>query len=83
MTEKRFTTKIFDLMYAIYTLIYDEGRFIDQEKVCDLLNELYEENEQLKKENKELKEQLKDCTKKTKEEIRKQKEENAIRWANI
>ena len=79
MTEKRFTHKKWydnrqlfdgDEAFAIVD-VYNQAVTI-----CNKLNELEEEN-------RELKEQLKDCTKKAKEEIRKQREENAIRWANI
>ena len=61
---------------GIVTDMVDLSMYIDNDDCCEKLNELNDENEQLKQ-------QLKDCTAKAKEEIRKQKEENAIRWANI
>lgn len=42
------------------TGIMDNGDKLNGETVCDLLNELAEEKEQLKQENKELKEKLDD-----------------------
>ena len=50
MTEKRFTIK----HYESTDWIYDNGEVIHTSKVVELLNELYEENEQLKQDNKEL-----------------------------
>lgn len=50
MTEKRFTIK----HYESTDWIYDNGKVMHTSKVVELLNELYEENEQLKQDNKEL-----------------------------
>ena len=59
MTAKRFMIAknvILEYPYAIR----DNIELLDQEEVCDLLNELHEENEQLKSFNKYLNELLKD-----------------------
>ena len=93
MTEKRF---ILDDDGIVVDMV-DLSMCIDNEDCCEKLNEVAEENKELKvttmemedylarmeEENKKLREQLKDCTKKAKEEIRKQAENDAIRWANI
>lgn len=57
MTEKRFTLKGYD---GIRCDLFDgdvelaEVHKEDAKELCNLLNELHEENEQLKQENKEL-----------------------------
>lgn len=75
MTEKRFKNKGKDILQnnEVWCIANSEHC---ADVISTALNELINENEQLKQ-------QLKDCTKKAKEEIRKQKQENAIRWANI
>lgn len=50
MTEKRFTIKEFSTLDAMSSLdvICDEGIELPSSTACDLLNELYEENEHYK-----------------------------------
>lgn len=56
MTEKRFTVEEWDIWdYADSMLvIFKDGEFINNKDVVDLLNELHEENEQLKQRISEL-----------------------------
>lgn len=57
MTEKRFTI---DKAGGVF-YIFDNGTLLpinDGEPIVELLNELHEENEQLKEENKELRQYL-------------------------
>lgn len=58
MTEKRFTLDEWDIWdYADTMLvILQNGEFVSNADVCELLNNLIEENEQLKSEIKELEE---------------------------
>lgn len=56
MTEKRFT-----MGYKVYRDNLTGERYdevTESYKICHLLNELFDENEQLKKENKELRQYL-------------------------
>ena len=78
MTTKRFTYKRkFDIELGVGQVLLDKGKEMTYDEVVDLLNELHEENEQLRhdatiliqsnqdyrKENEQLKEQLMDCEK--------------------
>jgi hypothetical protein len=57
MTEKRFTIKEFSTLDAMSSIdvICDEGIELPTSTACDLLNELHEENEQLKQQIKDMK----------------------------
>ena len=65
MTEKRFTVEIIEND----VFIHQEGAnhylghkdYVNADMVCNLLNDLNDENEQLKKENRKLKEDLEHC----------------------
>ena len=54
MTEnKRFTIEYVQGNPTIFHIV-DDGKHIDEIRICDLLNELNDENEQLKSEIKDL-----------------------------
>ena len=89
MTEKRFKVEVSSDNYVHFTengvnvISIGFKEYADAESCkysllpfCNRLNELEDEN-------RELKEQLKNCIKKAKEEIRQEEENNAIIWANI
>ena len=54
MTEKRFVMEDLEILCRIL----DNGKVINGIEIVNLLNALYEENEQLKKENQELRKYL-------------------------
>ena len=56
MTEKRFTSKVVDWWHNVdnVRVVFDNGEWIGADNCAKLLNELHEENEQLKEEIKDL-----------------------------
>ena len=56
MTEKRYYA--IEMEGKIYPIYFDGDKELDEKEVCDLLNELYDENKQLKERNQELYDKL-------------------------